>query len=164
MGVYEDRGRFNFILIENRGVTMSLIKWDNTFSVNDDKLDVQHKKWIDIINNLHDSFTNGDAIDYHNVAEESVKAMMDYVRFHFDEEEEYMRNLNYPGLSSHIEIHAKFYAQTQSVFNDVMGGELVLNTEIMNKLIDWLQDHVLKEDKKYSMFAARKSLELISEN
>ena len=133
---------------------MSKIKWDDTFSVNNAELDAQHKKWLDIINDLHDSLIKDEAGDYRETAEESVKAMKDYVRFHFDEEEKYMRNINYPDLSSHKEIHAKFYDQTKCLYNDVMEGKLVFNTEIMNALTNWLQDHILNEDKKYSMFAA----------
>ena len=34
---------------------MSLIEWTEKFSVDIDEIDKQHKKWISIVNDLHDS-------------------------------------------------------------------------------------------------------------
>ncbi len=35
-------------------------------------------------------------------------------------------------------------------------NRIVLNADIMKTLMEWLQDHILNEDKKYSQFAESK--------
>ncbi len=130
---------------------MEKIEWKESFSVNNEEIDNQHKNWILIINDLHDSMLKGDIAlsTTHN----TMKSMKDYVKYHFDSEEEYMRKINYPDIADHIKIHTKFYVLVNQYYNDMVSGKLVLNGEIMNILMSWLKTHVLNEDKKYSEFA-----------
>ena len=127
---------------------MPKIEWEESFSVKNDEIDGQHKKWIEIINDLHDSMIKGDISLATTL--NTMKSMKEYVKYHFDSEEEYMLKINYPGLAEHQAIHAKFYVRINEYYNDIHSGKLVLNGEIMNILVNWLKDHILNVDKKYS--------------
>ncbi len=133
---------------------MPRILWDETFSVHNAELDKQHQKWIESINELHEALTSPDLSLLKPIAATSLEAMMQYVRYHFSSEEEYMLAINYPDLAGHKMIHEKFYVQVKGLLCDVKEGRTVLNSEIMKTMTNWLQNHILQEDMKYSRFAA----------
>lgn len=127
---------------------MPRIEWNDTFSVNVEEIDEQHRKWIDIINTLHDSLLGRKGLD--EITLKSLKAMEEYGAFHFGYEEEYMARINYPDLPAHKKEHEEFLNKVRKYVEDEEAGKLVLNTEVMKMLMDWLQNHILRSDKRYS--------------
>ena len=77
---------------------MSKIEWDDFFSVGVMEIDEQHRRWIEIINKLHDSImdktvsVNTDRI---------LCEMIDYTNFHFIFEEDHMKKVGYQDLKKH---------------------------------------------------------------
>ncbi len=133
---------------------MPKITWDNSFSVHNSELDEQHQKWIAILNELHQALISDDVGNLQSISQTTLDAMMNYVRYHFSTEEDFLTAINYPELAAHKKIHDKFYVQIKELRNDVHAGVKVLNSEIMKTLTNWLQAHILQEDMKYSQFAA----------
>ncbi len=131
---------------------MSKIEWESSFSVNVPEIDEQHKKWIKIINELHDVMVDGNLKEVIEAPGKALTEMRDYTRHHFLSEEEFMKKINYPDFSSHKQIHDKFYVEVNQLYLDVTEGKTVLNTETMSMLTTWLRDHILKEDKKFIEF------------
>lgn len=129
---------------------MPRIEWDGSFSVNNEEIDAQHKKWIGIINDLHESMMGGDVSMASTL--NAMESMKEYVKYHFQYEEDYMRQINYPGFAEHQALHARFYTMISQYYNDLRAGKMVLNSEIMKILVNWLRDHILQVDKKYSEF------------
>jgi len=72
-------------------VTLDFLKYLGVSRVEDlpdyDKLsknediDNQHKKWIEIINELHEALINEN--EFGNIIEESLEAMVEYTQVHF---------------------------------------------------------------------------------
>jgi hemerythrin-like metal-binding protein len=133
---------------------MSKITWNDSFSVKNDEIDNQHKKWIEMINDLHDVLIQDNFDNLQKITVQTLDAMNEYVRYHFSAEEKYMQKIGYPGLPSHKTLHEQFYLRITTLHSDIQAGKLVLNTEIMKTLTHWLQEHILNEDMKYSRFAA----------
>lgn len=127
---------------------MPRIIWDETFSVNVKEIDEQHQKWISIINELHDSLIQGKNLS--NITGKSLKSMADYSEFHFRFEEAYMEKQRYEDLENHKLEHEKFREMIKKYVRDEEDGKLILNTEVMKVLMDWLTNHILITDKKYS--------------
>ena len=44
--------------------------------------------------------------------------------------------------------------EIKGLYIDIREGKLILNTEIMKILMNGLEDHILNEDMKYSLFTA----------
>ena len=128
---------------------MPKIQWDPSFSVQIPEIDEQHKEWIAIINGLHDLLMHG------VVSSETVHAqltrMLEYVRYHFTFEEQYMQSIDYPLLAEHKEEHRTFLLELERITATERQGEIVLPTEVMQMLIHWLKNHILCSDKKYMM-------------
>ena len=131
---------------------MSLIVWDETYSVNNPEIDDQHKTWIDITNELHDALMNADLKRLMETAEKDLTEMRDYTRYHFMAEEAFMQAADYPDFPAHKQIHDKFYIQIKDMCTDIEEGKLVLTTDIMKTLKKWLQNHILTEDRKFREF------------
>jgi len=130
---------------------MPAIIWDDSFSVHNDEIDGQHKKWITIINDLHAALI-GDTVIGKDVTVQSLKAMDDYTRFHFSHEEAFLRSVNYPDYDAHVELHEAFLKMMKRYMDDIEHDRVVLNTEIMKVLKNWLQHHILEEDMKYASY------------
>ncbi len=129
---------------------MSRIEWDDSFSVNNAEIDNQHKKWITIHNNLHESILKRS--ENPQLGPEALKAMKEYAQVHFSFDEEYMQKINYTHLIEHHRIHKDFDNLIYNYYREAHEGKLVLDSKIIRILKNWLLDHILKEDKKYALF------------
>ena len=132
---------------------MPQIEWDDSFSVNNPEIDDQHKKWIEIHNKMNVNLMEGDQKIIGATPSNSLKEMQDYTRYHFDFEEEYMRKISYPALMEHIKLHKNFDNQIYEYHREISEGRMVLSSEIIKIIKSWLLDHILNEDKKYSLFS-----------
>ncbi len=136
---------------------MPKIEWDESFSVNNADIDGQHKKWIEIFNNMHGILTGGDIDALQNIGADTLNAMQEYAQKHFKFEEEYMRKINYPELYTHKRQHEDFDNQIYVYSRAMREGRLVLNSEIMQMIRNWLLEHIGIEDKQYALFSAREN-------
>lgn len=134
---------------------MQKIRWDNSFSVNNTEIDNQHQKWIGIYNRMHEAMITGDYTTQQGL--EILKEMLEYARFHFSCEEEYMRKIDYPDIVNHRRIHKDFDTLIYSYYRDIQDGKIVLGSQITKLIKNWLLDHILIEDKKYSVTTGDKS-------
>lgn len=133
---------------------MPRIVWNENLCVNIPEIDAQHQRWIDIINLLHDTLMNGDNSSLIQIKLDTLKLMRDYGTYHFATEEEYMKKMGYPGWEAHKQLHDGFILKIKELGRDIQERKGVLNTGIMKILMDWLQNHILQEDKKLSAYAA----------
>ncbi len=132
---------------------MGRIEWDASFSVHNDAIDDQHKKWLKIFNTLHEVMTDTDTSSLTTITAQSLTEMYDYARNHFRFEEEYLAQLNYPDLVAHRRLHRDFENQVYRYTREIEEGKILLNTNLLKIMRQWLVEHILSEDKKYSAFA-----------
>jgi len=131
---------------------MNQITWDDSYSVNNADIDAQHKKWIEIHNKLDHILLNGSNNEVSNAVVDTLQAMQEYVNYHFRQEEQYMKEINYPDLVAHRRLHTDFDDYLYSYKRKIRSGELVLNSELMSILKKWLLNHIMQEDQKYRAF------------
>lgn len=143
-----------FLNLFIEGNDMPDIEWEESFSVNHAKIDEQHKRWIEIYNKLHESMLNDDHKELKKNTEDSLRAMEDYARYHFNFEEEYLEKISYPGLVKHVRMHKDFDSLIYEYCRDMREGNFFLKTRLLKSIKNWLLNHILIEDKKYSLFAA----------
>ena len=135
---------------------MSHVVWDESYSVGDQELDEQHKRWIDIHNRLHDDLLGGSASTLKTLATDALKEMLRYVDHHFACEERYMATIGYPEASAHWRLHKDFDNMIYSLLRDIEDGKMpVLNSELIKILQTWLVNHILVEDRKFADFKKR---------
>jgi hemerythrin-like metal-binding protein len=135
-------------------LAMPQIEWDESFSVNHSEIDSQHKKWIDIHNRFCKILLEGDLDSQKKITTETLQSMVDFTRYHFKFEEEYLNSIGYPDIVKHARLHKDFDTLIYQYYREDLDGGFVLETELLKVIKNWLMNHILVEDKKYSQFAS----------
>jgi|TARA_Y100000310_G_C20250843_1_gene609001 hemerythrin len=135
------------------------IVWTSKISVYNKKIDNQHKKLLNTINNLRKEFSFG--VDIRPIRQ-IVDFLGKYASEHLDYEEGYMKEHNFPGLARHKEIHDKFrkyYKDFKQKLQVACSSPTIsaknmriMLTEAEKFLVEWWTNHLLKEDQKYAVY------------
>lgn len=133
--------------------------WTKEYSVNVSEIDNQHKEFINIINDLFDlgekeSFTDEEALL-------KVSKLGDYAFYHLATEEDLFITTGYKDASGHIVAHNKFREKAKDFVNQIRDknkDKKEVLEEIAKFTGDWLMNHILIVDKKYSEFFNEKGI------
>ncbi len=125
---------------------MSLITWEEKYSVRIPRLDEHHKKLIGLINELHDAMKMGSS---KAVLSKVIERMVDYTKFHFTAEESAMTKAGYSAYPGHKAEHDAFVNKALKYQEDFNSGKLMLSLDVMKFLREWLVNHIQVVDKKY---------------
>lgn len=125
-----------------------LIEWtDKDFSVKVSEIDEQHKKLVELINQLFAAFKEGKA---KKQIKDILKALVDYTIYHFGTEEKYFKEFDFENTDKHVEEHKKFAGQVAQFQEDFIAGKVSVTYDLMNFLKDWLINHIQKTDRNYT--------------
>ena len=124
-----------------------LFEWNDELELGVSEMDDQHKVLIDKINCLITK------LDEENSAPiEEFKNLASYVVLHFDDEEKYMSEINYPGLEVHKTIHKQLLGKVSEFQVKLENGDLEKD-KLINFLKMWLRSHIMGIDMKYGTFS-----------
>ena len=128
---------------------MSKIVWSDELSISNLKIDDQHKKLIDIANNLLQAIHN-------NASKKEFSTILhdlrEYTVSHFNDEEEYMKSIGYPNLNQHVEEHQQIKRKVKDFQHSVFLGENVDKNLLREMLKNWLIEHILNCDLQIKEF------------
>ncbi len=132
---------------------MALFEWNAGYSVQVPSIDVQHKKLVGMVNDLHDARIAGKG---NQVVGEILKGLIEYTKTHFAYEEKLMRDIGFPDLDSHKKLHSDLLNQVNEVWKKFEVGQKALSGEVFDFLKDWLINHIQGSDMKYAPYAKKK--------
>lgn len=127
--------------------------WTEQYSVHVAKIDEQHKQFIEICNGLLEL---ADSESY--TEEEALKRVMqlgDYAFYHFGTEEELFTKTKYPDAGPHVAVHNLFRRKAEEFIGQVRNTNMDTRKvikEIVGFTTNWLFDHILVMDQKYSKY------------
>jgi hemerythrin-like metal-binding protein len=138
---------------------MRTIEWHHTLSVGIDKVDEQHRKWIEHFN------TAVEAIEAQHGTEQIVRTLSflsDYTDEHFATEEAFMRKSNYPDMEAHLVKHRDLKQTVSNLINDFVeeGTTPLLVDSIDTFLGNWLINHINEVDKKFGAYIKEHNVDL----
>jgi hemerythrin len=134
---------------------MATLEWSSNLSVNVAEIDTQHRKLIDMINELNTAMMEGKG---RTVIGNIINGLIEYAGSHFATEEKYFDQFLYPDSFNHKSTHKEFVKNVSKFKENFDKGSLSVTIEVMNFLKDWLRNHILRDDKKYTPYFNRKGL------
>lgn len=125
---------------------MPLITWNDQLSVNIGIIDSQHKKLVEMINELHDAMKAGEAKE---ALGKIVSGLLAYTTTHFQTEERYFDQFGYSDTAAHKKEHAEFARKVSEFKEGLNSGRLSVTIEVMQFLSNWLKNHIKGTDQTY---------------
>jgi hemerythrin len=123
---------------------MALFSWDDGLSVDNEMIDNDHQRMIDLFNELHDAMGEGQG---EQMMGDVLAELLDYSANHFRREEEYMHKLTYVGFTAHKKEHQYLLQQVEDLQTEFKAGTLIMAVPTLHILRDWLVNHILKSDR-----------------
>jgi len=131
------------------------VQWKNEYSVGIESIDHQHKKLLNLINQLQT------AVDYSTGEEferDALDELVNYTKTHFTYEEGLLEQNNYPDFEPHKEQHKKMIEHVVEVLSEYEKDHETAMSNAVEYLKDWLINHINGTDKKYSSFLIEKGV------
>lgn len=134
---------------------MALITWNDQLSVNIGKIDLQHKKLVELINRLCETMQEGKGKEFLGKVLSELK---DYTVYHFGTEEKLFQEYGYPGYQIHKKEHDDLTSQVVELKDKFDKGDMMITIKVLHFLKDWLNQHIMGSDKKYTPFLNSKGI------
>lgn len=133
------------------------VSWDTSYDVGVPSVDQQHRHLVDLINSLYNACL-GEKAELEETFRDVMKELVDYVMFHFKDEEAIMEQINYPALKAHKQKHELFVKEILKSANAYTHGRQLVPNSFARFLRDWLFNHILIDDKAWARhyFAVKK--------
>ena len=107
-------------------------------------MDTQHKRWIELINNLYEAMRVGKGKD---VVERTLADVLAYTRRHFADEEALLAAHGWTGFSEHKKEHDGFVSLVNRLQQRQQAGEVAISVEVMTQMRKWLVHHIQTLDR-----------------
>ena len=132
------------------------IAWKDEYSVGIDSIDQQHRRLVNLINQLTI------AVDYSTGEEferEALAELVDYTKTHFTYEEGLMEDNGYPDFEAHRAQHKEMIAEVDAVLAEYEKDHDMAMRHASDYLKTWLINHINGTDKQYSSFLIGKGVQ-----
>ena len=136
------------------------VTWSDRYNVGISFMDEQHRKIIDIANDLHKGIFALENESAEKSKGESfkagIRAAVDYVKEHLSIEEEMMRSIDYPQYTEHKKAHEEFIRRVLQDAARFEAGDRRVGMQFVYFLRDWLLEHIAVVDKGLALYARSK--------
>lgn len=132
---------------------MAYFEWADDMVIDGGPIDSDHKKLVDLVNELHSATTAGRGFE---VIEKIMAELIGYTRAHLEREEQLMASLRFPNLERHKIGHMHFAKQLDELQNKYSEGSLTVASQLSTVLRDWLSLHIRRSDKEIKMFLEKR--------
>lgn len=141
--------------IHKRVTARRFVSWDDKLSVGIAQIDDDHKKLLTLINNLQTAvyYPTGEAFE-----RQALKELVDYTKYHFQREEDLMREHGYPDFEAHKRQHEEMIARVGQFLDAYERDREGTVEEMAGFLKSWLIKHIAGTDQKYSPYLHAKGV------
>ena len=127
----------------------SMFEFTDEYKTDIDFVDDEHKKLFEIIERTYDVINNPFLADKYDSIVSIIAELKDYTELHFKDEENYMEKIGYEGLAAQKLAHESFVERLAEIdMEEVDDSQHEYLCELIDFLLGWLKNHILKMDKK----------------
>lgn len=126
---------------------MAIFIWNDSYNTGIEIIDTQHKKLVDILNQLDGCIAIENApASAHKLLDE----LFEYTQYHFTAEEEFMHSHEYDikACQAHQQEHQQFIEQIKQIRESCHNQTDKVTDELLDFLVQWLMNHILLTDKQ----------------
>lgn len=133
-----------------------MIEWKSQYSVENQRLDEQHQKLFELVNEILEAMKTEKSRDAVFIAS-VLKQLYEYTQYHFRSEENLFVGTGYPFVEEHIQAHRDFTGKVKEMVADQNKIGSSLNAvRIAQTANAWITDHVMRFDKGYALYIKRR--------
>ena len=123
---------------------MSELAWKEDYCIGHFQTDYEHKELVSLANKVISFSNTGESI--HKVRR-ALKALNDYTKIHFRNEEAYMERIGYPAIEEHKQCHSDLIQRMNATL--IQSSDLNdLVHQLKRLMVVWVIEHIIHEDKK----------------
>ncbi len=138
--------------LHERKIRREYIDWNDQYAVGIELIDHDHQKLVGLLNQVVS------AANFH-MGESYIRSvigeLIDYTKYHFEREENLMKENSYPDLEAHINQHKSMIAQVEQFSNRIEKSpncEDDVCMEVYHFLKSWLINHITNTDKELGRY------------
>ncbi|HHU36352.1 MAG TPA: hemerythrin family protein [Treponema sp.] len=135
----------------------NILTWKDELATGFADVDLQHKKLILIINDIHVAM-NEPETTYATGMAKALKRLTEYTYYHFEEEEKFMKLHDYPEFEAHHLEHQSFIEQVGKQIKTLSKANSEDGFLFYRFLGSWLINHIAKSDQAWASFVSEKTL------
>ena len=147
---FDLESKFSSLLKADGGSLLApLLAWSDRFSVGVEEIDRQHKHMMRLINHIDERLKNSG--NFANIAP-IVDELIEYTRYHFNNEEVLLKKNNCPEYEPHKDNHEMLLKELTDWRDKAKDCNPDKLQELMTILKVWFPGHILNADKKHSAY------------
>ena len=144
------------MMIHPETLSIPFFEWRDEYNVNIKEMDEHHRKFFSMANMLHGAIASDE--DKTSVINEVMDFLINYSAMHFEMEEGLMKKYGFPEFDLHRIKHQRFYEEAREIEKKLRNGTMEIDMRIVNFLTDWIINHILIEDRKYTQYLNEKGV------
>ncbi len=134
---------------------MPAVVWSNEYSVGVNEIDLQHKKMLELVHDLHSAVKS---CAEKNVLQNLLVELVDFTHTHFLAEEQLMKEHDYPELKAHHKEHKMLIKHMSDLVVAVSSGQYPTFYSDYDVSTDWALLHISEHDKSLGAFLNTKGV------
>lgn len=131
------------------------IKWDKNLETGIELIDKQHMEFINRLNAVSEAMFQGRGSEE---VSRTVRFLEEYVKTHFEAEENLMAVSVYPAFFEHRKMHGVFTGMTETIKEAVREKDFKYGSAVAihRAMSTWILNHIKKEDSKIGRYLKSK--------
>ena len=135
--------------IANTDTTEDAFAFTDKYRTGITLIDEEHKRLFEIIRETNDLIKAELLHDKYDAIVQILRELKDYTIMHFEDEERYMEKIHYEGLELQRMAHTAFVDRLNEInLDDVDRVQKEYLDELLEFLLNWLTNHILRMDKQ----------------
>jgi hemerythrin len=121
--------------------------WRDAYDLHIEDMDVQHRRLAKMVESLAESVIHGRSRTERG---RRLGQLLEFVKIHFSDEEQFMADHGYSGLKEHADEHERFAAELRDLQLRFDGGMAELDSAVLEHVAQWLDQHMAGPDRQYA--------------
>lgn len=135
-------------------------KWKESYCLNINEIDNQHKRLLEIGDEVYDIAILDDGYDHYDEIMTVLDKLLEYIEYHFNYEENMLKKYNYEELHDQEEEHSFYIHKVKLIASreDIDDNQRETILEILDFLAQWITSHIMVSDRKYAIYLKEKGI------